>query len=160
MLLLLAALITSSASLALGKDAGDLLAQYLDGRGQGPRQDTWAVQNEILALVEIVAVDIDKAPEGNWRQSGTLRLRLIEAVREGIPPTFSIRFFKRHAEGEDAWTWDDAQLSAGKRLLGFFFAENQGWSVRLDGRHNVINNPEKIAPELIKRVQSLFKTKL
>jgi hypothetical protein len=155
LLLLLTAL---AASFASGKDAGDLLAQYLDRR-EKPGQD-WASQNEILALAEIVSVDIDRLPEGNWKQSGTLRLRLLEAVREGIPQTFSVRFFKRHAEGIDAWTWDDAQLSTGRRLLGFFFADDKGWAVRLDGRHNVINNPENIQADLLKRVQPLFKTKL
>lgn len=118
------------------------------------------MKGELLALVEIVSIDPDTIPENNWKQTGTLHLRLIEAVGGEIPKDFTVRFFKRHAESLDAWTWDHATLTVGKQLLGFFNQWETRWAVRQDGRTNVINNPENIDKDLIKRVQLLFKTAL
>ena len=150
--LLAIALIVSS-SVAIAKNAGDLLKQYVEN-------PTNAVKDETLALVEIASIDADATPEKDWKQTGTLHLRLIEAVDGKLPKEFTVRFFKRQAEGEDAWTWDYVDLSTGKRLLGFFNCWEQTWAVRQDGRTNVINNPESIAEDLINRVQPMFKTVL
>ena len=140
-------------SITFAKNAGDLLKQYIEN----PKK---AVKGELLALVEIVSIDTDTVPENNCKQTGTLHLRLIESVGGEVPKDFTVRFFKRHAESLDAWTWDHANLTVGKRLLGFFNQWETKWAVRQDGRTNVINNPENIDKDLIKRVQLLFKTAL
>ena len=119
---------------------------------------TKVAQHETLALVEIASIETDATPEGRWKQTGTLHLRLIESVGRELPKEFTVRYFKRSAEGIDAWTWDYVDLSKGKRLLGFFYREGKNWMVRQDGRTNVINNPESIAEDLIKLVQPMFKT--
>ena len=150
---LIALAILTCGSVVLAKNAGDLLKQYLDN----PKQ---AVKNEILAFVEIVSVQTDAPSEKGWKQSGTLNLKTIEAVSGDLPKTFSVRFYKRHAEGEDAWTWDYTVLKKGKRLLGFFNKWEKIWAVRQDGRRNVINNPEHLEQKLLDRTQILFKTPL
>ena len=151
--LLAVLVLLGTGSIALAKNAGDLLKQYVEN----PRV---AVKDEVLALVEIVSINTDATPEGEWKQTGTLRLKLIEVVGGELPQEFTVRFFKRDAEGEDAWTWDHVTLSPGKRLLGFFNRWDGRWDVRKDGRTNVINNPERIADDLIKRAQPLFKSAL
>ena len=150
---LLAFALMVSSSVAIAKNAGDLLKQYVE-------TPTNAVKEETLALVEIASIDADATPEKGWKQTGTLHLILIEAVGGELPKEFSVRYFKRQAEGVDAWTWDYIDLSTGKRLLGFFNRWEKSWAVRQDGRTNVINNPERIAKDLIKRVQPMFKTVL
>jgi hypothetical protein len=150
---LIALAVLTCGAVAVAKNAGDLLKQYLDN----PKQ---AVKNEILAFVEIVSVETDAPAEKGWKQSGTLNLKTIEAVGGDLPKTFSVRFYKRHAEGEDAWTWDYTVLEKGKRLLGFFNKWEETWAVRKDGRRNVIRNPETLEQKLLDRTQSLFKTPL
>ena len=140
-------------SAAFAKDAGDLLKQYMDD----PKD---VANTETLALVEVVSVETDETPNKNWKQSGVLRLKTIEAVGNGLPEKFSVRFYKRHGEGEDAWTWDYVVLRKGKKLLGFFNQWQKNWEVRKDGRTNVINNPENIEQKLLRRTQALFKTPL
>ena len=140
-------------SVAYAKDAGDLLEQYLNNPKEAVHTD-----KEFLALVEIESVDTDATPDKPWKQSGTLHLRLLEAVGGELPNEFTVRFYKRVSEGEDAWTWDYVVLEKGKRLLGFFNKWQGKWAVREDGRHNVINNPENIQDDLLIRVQQLFKT--
>jgi hypothetical protein len=152
-LVLLAFALLAFSSAATAKDAGDLLKQYIENPNE-------TAKNEVLALVEIVSIDIDVPPEENWKQTGTLHLKLIEAVGGKIPQELVVRFKKRQSEGEDAWTWDYVTLKSGKRLLGFFNRWNDKWAVRQDGRTNVINNPENISEDLIKRVQPMFKTVL
>jgi len=137
----------------MAKNAGDLLKEYVDN----PKQ---AAKDEVHALMEIVSVDTDPTPEAKWKQTGKLHLKLIEAVGGKLPPDIAVRFYKRHAEGEDAWTWDYVILVPGKRILGFFNRWDGKWAVRQDGMTNVINNPDKIAEDLIKKVQPLFKTPL
>lgn len=141
------------ASSTLGKDAGDLLSQYLDNPGR-------AVSTEILGFVEILAVQYDPKPRGDWEQTGTIRLKTIEAVGGELPKEFEVEFHKREANAPDAWTWDFAVLKKGNRLLGFFEHWKTRWAVRQDGKINVINNPKGIEPELLKRTQTLFKSDL
>ena len=141
------------ASSTVGKDAGDLLNQYLDNPGR-------AVSTEILGFVEILAVQYDPKPRGDWEQTGILRLRTIEAVGGELPKEFEVEFHKREANAPDAWTWDSAVLKKGNRLLGFFEHWKTRWAVRQDGKINVINNPKGIEPELLKRTQALFESDL
>ena len=150
---LIALAILTCGSLALAKNAGDLLKQYLDN----PKQ---TVKEETLAFVEIVSVQTDVPSEKGWKQSGTLTLKTIEAVGGDLPKTFTVRFYKRHAELDDAWTWDDPVLKKGKRLLGFFNKWEETWAVRKDGRSNVINNPEHLEQKLLDRTQILFQKPL
>jgi len=134
------------------KNAGDLLEQYLKGK---------VIKGEVLALVEIVSVKDDARPEKGAKRTGTITLRTIESGGTPLPKHFSVRFWKRHAEGEDAWTWDYVKLEKGHRLLGFFNSwDRTRWEVRLDGRTNVINNLEQIDEELLRRAQPRFKTTL
>lgn len=145
------ALLLLDSRTAFPKDAGDLLQQYVDGK---------VLKDELLALVEIASVQRDEVPEGNWKETGTLNLVTIEAIGEGLPARFSVRYKCRTQPAPDAWTWDQASLKKGQRLIGFFNSWNDSWSVRGDGRTNVINNPEQIEPELLAKVQTLFKTPL
>ena len=141
------------ASSTMGKNAGDLLSQYLDN----PQN---AVRNEILGFVEILAVEYDPKPKGDWEQTGTIRLKTIESVGGELPKEFGVEFFKREVNAPDAWTWDFAVLKKGNRLLGFFEHWKTRWAVRQDGKINVINNPKNIEPELLKRTQTLFESDL
>jgi len=141
------------ASSTMGKDAGDLLSQYLDNPGR-------AVSTEILGFVEILAVQYDAKPRGDWEQTGIIRLKTIEAVGGELPKEFAVEFHKRGANAPDAWTWDFAVLKKGNRLLGFFEHWKTRWAVRQDGKINVINNPKNIEPELLKRTQTLFESDL
>jgi hypothetical protein len=147
------ALLSLSIQPALAKDAGNLLKQYLDNPGK-------AVHQEELALVAIVSVKDDVKPQGNWARTGTLELKTIESTGKRLPKKFTVRFYKRGAPLEDAWTWDEARLEKGKRLLGFFNTWNGHWAVRQDGRHDIINNPKNIKTALLTRAQKLFKTRL
>lgn len=151
-LLIVLAFITSL-SVAAAKDAGDLLWQYLDKPNE-------VATEEVLILVEVVSIEIDEPSERGWKKTGTLYLKRIEALGGDIPETFSVRFHKRYAEGNDAWTWDYTVLNKGNRLLGFFHKFEGKWAVRPDGRTNVINNPGNIDPQLLERAQLLFKTPL
>lgn len=110
--------------------------------------------------MEIVSVDTNSAPETKWKQTGTLHLKLIEALGGELPPDIAVRLFNRHGEGVDAWTWDYVILVPGKRLLGFFNRWDGKWAVRQDGMTNVINNPDKIAEGLINKIQPRFRTPL
>lgn len=139
--------------IVLARDAGDLIADYLsDPKG--------AIWNDLLALVEIGSVDVDGTPEDGWSQTGTIHFKTIEAVKGNLPAEFSVRFYKRQPV-VDVWTWDDALLESGKRLIGFFFFDEYGnLGVRKDGRKNVINNVEQIDRELLLQLQSQFTTPL
>jgi hypothetical protein len=141
------------ASSTVGKDAGDLLSQYLDNPGR-------AVSTEILGFVEILAVQYDAKPRSDWEQTGIVRLKTIEAIGGELPKEFEVEFHKREANAPDAWTWDFAVLKKGNRLLGFFEHWKTRWAVRQDGKINVINNPKNIEPELLKRTQTLFESDL
>ncbi len=97
------------------------------------------------------------------RMAGARRARFISRrsrpCRE-ISPEFSVRFYKREPV-VDVWTWDDAMLESGKRLIGFFFFDEYGnLGVRKDGRKNVINNVEQIDRDLLLQLQSQFTTPL
>ena len=101
------------ASSAMGKNEGDLLSHYFDNPGK-------AISNEILGFVEILAVQYDPKPRGDWEQTGIVRLKTIESVGGELPKEFAVEFFKREANAPDAWTWDFAVLKKGKRLLNSF----------------------------------------
>ena len=149
----LLAIIVALPALVLARDVGDLLADYLsDPKG--------AIWNDLLALVEIGSVDVDSTPEDGWSQTGTIHFKTIETVQGNLPSEFSVRFYKREPV-VDVWTWDDAMLESGKRLIGFFFFDEYGnLGVRKDGRKNVINNVEQIDRELLLQLQSQFTTPL
>ncbi len=128
----------------------------------------WTLSGTQFALVKITAVHTDKKPRKGWGETGTLDLIKIESNGKSLPVAFTIPYQKRGGMlvngilmmPTDCETWDDIVPKTGKRLLGFFRHENDGWVIPELPSFDVVLDADKLSPASRKSIQPLFRARL